>query len=290
MLVAATPAWAGWREDLKVLRVGFLAGDNPAQQVARMEKFRWQLQYGLALPVELFPARSYQALIEAESSGRIQYAILSSLAFVALDQACRCAEPIVQPVAENAARGVRAVLVSRTDGPIVTLADARGARVAVARPDSIAGRLVPMAALEREGIETNSYFARLIETPDSLVALRELAAGNADLAVAWSTALDPLSVEPGAGPIADLAAEGLLPDGLRLVWRSDLIPFGPHVVRSDLPPQARAPILETLLGLQTANPDAYDAVERQYSGGFVAADPALYAHFAALMAETSKPE
>lgn len=287
----AFPALASWRDDMKVLRVGFLAGDNPSQEIARLEPFRSQLQYGLSVPVELFPARSYQALIEAEASGRVQYAILSSLAFVALDQACHCAEPLVQPTAANAARGFRALLVSRSDGPIATLADAKGARIAVGRKYSLSGRLVPFAGLAEAGIEPSAYFASVIERRDGLDALQALEAGETDLAVTWSMADDPLSTETGSGPIADLAArDGVSAPGLHLVWQSALVPFGPHAVRTDLPPQARSSILSTLLEMQSVNPTAYDAVETQLSGGFVEADPRLYRSFAAVIAEGSNPQ
>lgn len=291
MLIGITGAAAAWRDDLKVLRVGFIAAENPSQEVARLEKFRWRLQMALAVPVELFPARSYQALIEAEASGRIQYAVLSALAYVALDQDCRCAEPLVQPLDDNAARGFRALIVARADDRITSLADARGARLAVGRKDSLSGRLVPLAGLSSAGIEPDGYFASLVESDDALAALNALAAGTADLAVAWSTASDPLSGAGDSGPIAALAAAGgLPPGGLRVLWQSDLVPYGPHAVRSDLPPEAKAALRGALLAMQADAPDAYDAIEPQFSGGFVEADAALYRRLGLLLAEIAQPQ
>ncbi len=290
MLSLATAA-ASWRDDLTVLRVGFIAGDNPSQEVARLEKFRARLQYGLAVPVVLFPARSYQALIEAMSSGRIQYAVLSSLAFVALDQDCHCAEPLVQPVGDMEAQGFRALIVAPADGPVASLEEARGMRFAVGRADSLSGRLVPLAGLGAEGIDADSYFASMVETDDALAALKTLASGNADIAVAWTTAEDPLNGSRDSGPVATLAAEGGLPAaGLRVIWESDLVPFGPHVVRTDLPAEAKAALRETLLTMQDEDVAAYDAIEPQFSGGFIAADPASYRRLGQLLAEITRPQ
>lgn len=289
LTLGTSGASAGWRDDLKVLKVGFIAGDNPAQEVARLEKFRWQLQYALAVPVELFPARSYRALIEAESSGRIQYAVLSALAFVALDRACHCAEPLVQPVDAGAASGFRALIVARTDGRVTSLDDARGMRLAIGRSDSLSARLVPFAGLAATGIVPERHFAALVESADALEALTLLADGEADLAVAWSTAADPLNGPHGSGPIAALAARGgLPPGGLRVLWQSDLVPFGPHAVRSDLPPEAKAALRDALLAMHSDAPDAYDAVEPQFAGGFVAADPAAYRRLGRLLADTAQ--
>lgn len=284
-LLAASPAFAGWRDDLKVLKVGFIAGDNPAYEVARLEPFRARLQYGLAVPVELFPARTYQALMEAEASGRIQYAILSSLAYVALDQTCHCVEPLVQPTTQSGSLGFRALLVTRAGSGIDSLADARGKRLAIGARDSISGRIAPYSGLADEGIEPTTYFARTFETDDAEAALRSLLDGDADIAVAWSTADDPLSTTPGSGPIADLADRtDMTPPELKVIWSSDLIPFGPHAIRTDVPPEARAALLDTLETMKTTAPDAYEAVERRFSGGFVAAQPSLYGRFSGMLA------
>lgn len=291
VFVAAGPAAAAWRDDFEVLKVGFLAGDNPAYEVGRMEPFRQALQYGLAVKVELFPARSYQALIEAESSGRIQYAILSSTAYVALQQACSCAEPLVQPTTADGARGFHATLVTRADGPIHDLEDARGMRLAVGAKDSISGRIAPFSGLAGEGIEPDTYFARVFETENAAAALTALVDGQADVAVAWSFAGDPTSTAPGSGPIATLAEQrdGSMPP-LKALWTSDLIPFGPHAIRTDLPPEARAALLDTLLNLKSRSPEVYDVVERQFSGGFVTADPADYRHFADMLNSLEVPQ
>jgi phosphonate transport system substrate-binding protein len=281
LLALASPALADWRDDIGTLRVGFIAGDNPAYEVARLEKFRSYLHYALAVPVELFPARSYEALIEAQSTGRVQYTVLSSLAFLALDQRCACAEPLVQPTTAERARGFRALLVTKNDSAIASLADARNMRIAVGAKDSLSGRRAPFAGLADEGIDPESYFLRIVETADSETALRALVAGDVDLATAWSSANEPLSPAIGSGPLAVLAGDGALsPSTLRVIWQSELIPFGPHVVRKDLPDMAKSRLLQALTGMRNTDPDAYDAIERGYPGGFVAADPVLYRHLA----------
>lgn len=281
LIALAVPAAASWRDDIGTLRVGFIAGDNPAYEVARLEKFRWRLQYALAVPVELFPARTYEALIEAQATGRVQYTVLSSLAYLSLDQRCDCVEPLVQPTTGDHARGFRALLVAKNDGSVSTLADARNMRIAVGAKDSLSGRRAAFAGMGREGIDPQGYFLRIVETPDSETALGQLASGQVDLATAWSSATDPLSTAIGSGPFARLAGDGVLsPSTLKVIWQSELIPFGPHVVRKDLPEMAKSNLLQALVEMQNAAPEAYDAIERGYPGGFVAADPALYRNLA----------
>lgn len=283
-LAIAAPAAAGWRDDLGTLKIGFIAGDNPAYEIARLEKFRWQMQLNLAVPVELYPARSYEALIEAQSTGRVQYTVLSSLAYLALNQRCDCAEALAQPTTAEHARGFRALLVAMKDGPVQTLADARNMRLAVGAADSLSGRRAPLAGLGAEGIDPASYFMRIVETGDSEAALAALAAGSADVATAWSSAADPLDADSGSGPFARLAGNGTLaPDALKVIWQSELIPFGPHAVRKELAPEAKQAMLAALTAMQADAPEAYDSIERGFPGGFVAADQELYDKLATLL-------
>jgi phosphonate transport system substrate-binding protein len=235
-------------------------------------------------PVELFPARSYEALIEAQSTGRVQYTVLSSLAYLALNQRCDCGEALAQPTTAEQGRGFRALLVAKKDGPVQTLAAARNMRLAVGAADSLSGRRAPLAGLGAEGIDPDSYFLRIVETGDSEAALAALAAGSADLATAWSSALDPLSADSGSGPFARLAGDGTLdPSSLVVIWQSQLIPFGPHVVRKEMAPEAKQALLRALTAMQADAPEAYDSIERGFPGGFVEADPALYAGLGTLL-------
>ncbi|MBN8998109.1 MAG: PhnD/SsuA/transferrin family substrate-binding protein, partial [Rhizobiales bacterium] len=104
------------------------------------------------------------------------------------------------------------------------------------------------------------------------------------------TADDPTSTAAGSGPIADLAQQraGSAP-ALKALWTSDLIPFGPHAIRTDLPPEARAALADSLLNMKSMAPEAYDVVEPQFEGGFVMADPADFSRFSELLSSIEVP-
>lgn len=283
-LSRASPSAADWRDDVKVLRIGFLAGDNAPYRTAQLEPFRAYLQERLSLPVELVPGRNFAALIDAEVGARIQYAILSAASFATANALCRCVEPIVMPTAADGAEGYYSILVSRSDGPIRSLADAKGARLAVAGEDSVAGRLIPMKGFAREGIDPEKYFAAVIDKPDPKAAIAALLSGEADLAVAWSSLTGDFATGYNAGVFREMvAASELSMDEIRVVWQSPLIPYGPHAIRSDLPAELKTLLAEALLTMASEDPEALDAVDRSGGGGFVAADAKAYAGIADLV-------
>lgn len=286
-LAAGATALADWRDDIKVLRVGFIASSAPAADIARLEPFRAYLEARAGLPVELIPSTTMGGLVEAESSSRVQYAIMSASGYATAEVACKCVEPLAEPAAFDGSRGFHAVLLARADSPIQTLADTDGARLALSAPDSVTGRLLPMKAFAAAGINPAAHFAALFEAPGPVDAVAALFDGRADLAAAWSSLAGDPAAGYSFGVLTDMVAEGTLAaDQVRVVWQSDLIPFGPHVVRSDLPADLKAILRDALTAMAAEAPDVLDAVDNASygGGGFVAVTAADYAQIAALVA------
>jgi phosphonate transport system substrate-binding protein len=286
-LAVSSLALADLRESVKVLRVGVLGGDNVTYRAASLEPFRAYLEARLGLPVEIVPAVSYHALIEAQASGRTPYAIHSVASYATVADGCHCVEPIAAPLAGDGALGFYSILVVRAESPIRELADARGARLALAGDDSVAGRLVPLKAFSREGIAPSKFFARVVDTPDPEAAIASLLAGDADIATGWSSLTGDAARGYDFGVLSRMVSEGKLDmSRIRIIWQSSLIPFGPHVLRSDAPPELKTLLSDALTGMAGANPEALDAVDRLAfgGGGFTTPAPGLYAAIEELVA------
>lgn len=293
LAIFAAPAavHADWRNDIPVLRVGVMTGANAPYRIAQLKPFRAYLEARLAIPVEVMAVENFGTLIDAQSAARVHYAIYSATAFSTAAATCGCVEPLAVPTRAGGEAGFHALLVARADGPIRSLADARGTRLAVARADSVAGRLLQMKAMEKEEIEPDDYFARVIERDNPELAISALLAGEADIAVAWSSLAGDMSAGYSFGVLTGLVADGELSmDQIRIIWQSPLIPFGPHAVRSDLPDDLRQLILDALLAVASEDPAALDAVDRFAGQGFVAVDADFFAPIAALISPSTSGE
>ena len=159
------PASADWRDDLKVLRIGTVAPHGAAYDMARLEPFRAYLQDRLGLPVEIVATADYDALIDAQASARVQYAIHSASSYATAEALCACVEPLALPAAFDGSRGFHSVLVAHAGSAIASLADARGKRLALTGADSVAGRLVPLEGARRPGHRCQTYFSSLRHRP-----------------------------------------------------------------------------------------------------------------------------
>jgi phosphonate transport system substrate-binding protein len=277
LAVMAGAASADWRSDIKVLRVGIAAGANPAYRIRQVEPFRKYLETRLGIPVEIVPATNYLSLIDAQSSGNVSYAVYSASAFASADALCHCVEPLVQPRGPNQAAGYYSIVIVKATGPINNLADAKGARLSYTRGPSIAGHLLPFSAFTAEGTPAERLFGALVPADDAEGAVRTLLRGDADAAIAWASLSGDVAEGYDRGILRKLVADGSLAmSDIRIVWKSPLIPYGPHAVRTDLPDDLKLLLRDALLAMPDGDPQAYDAIERDAGGGFV--EPAAGAY------------
>jgi len=292
LLAASWPdmARADWRDDIGTFRVGIVAEPGGGNTVPGLALLTDAYTKALGMKVEFVVARDYQALIEAQANGRIEYAVYSATAYATASERCGCVEPLVAPVDADGAIGIRSVLVTR-DRKVPDLAAMTIHRIAMAPADSIGGSLLPLAGLTAAGVGINEDAPYLLHAASAAAAEAMLIDGQADAVFGWVTAtaddhppamLDGQSAVP-IGTLARLEAAGLPETALQVVWTSGLLRYGPHAVRSDLDPEAKRRLTVFLTNLRSMTPDVYDLLEATHSGGFTVASQKDYAMATAIV-------
>jgi phosphonate transport system substrate-binding protein len=267
----ATPASADWREEIGTFRVGVLAEPGAGNTIAGLAELNDAFTKALGLKVEFFVASSYGALIDAQASSRIEYAIYSASAYASAYRRCECVEPLVAPTGENGSIGIRSVLIAK-DGRMRSAADVVGRRIALLPADSIAGYQLPLAAFQPAGKPLSGEETFFVKAQSAEAAEAMLAAGSVDAIFGWAGA-----PEIEGGTMARLVAAGVDSQALGIVWRSDILRYGPHAVSSGLDPEPKRRLMDFLTGLREADPDMYERLETRHLGGFAAASPEDYA-------------
>jgi phosphonate transport system substrate-binding protein len=267
-LLPASPSLAGWREDMKTFRVGMVAEDGAGQAVPGLSTLKRAYSQALGLPVEIFVARDYASLIDAQATARVDYAIYSTTAYATAALLCSCVEPVAAPLGDDGATGIAAILVTR-DGRLPSLAEIGRHRVAIAPPDSIAGSLLPEFELAGEKIALTGSEPYLVRAESASAAEAMLVDGSVDAMFGWK----PVGPEPGSdlsgGTLQRLEAAGLERASLKVVWSSRPLRYGPHALRSGLDGELRRMLVAFLTDLMNFQPDVYDLLERHHGGGFV---------------------
>lgn len=272
---ASLPARADWRDDIGTFRIGIVAEPGGGNTIPGLARLTDAYANALGMKVEFVVARDYAALIEAQASGRVQYAVYSALAYATASERCGCVEPLAAPVDADGAVGIRSVLVTR-DGRLTDLAAMASRRIAIAQAGNV-GALLPLAALSAQGVKIAQDSPFLARAVSATAAETMLSGGEADGLFGWEPVDAGGQPTHADGTVARLEAAGIPGASLRVLWTSGLLRYGPHAVRSDLDPEAKRRLTVFLTNLKSQTPDVYDLLESTHSGGFVQAAPKDYA-------------
>jgi phosphonate transport system substrate-binding protein len=274
----------------QALRLGVLGRRDATATLRALGPFADALGDAIGRPVELVPMASFAAMIDAQSLGRIDGGFFSAAAYAVAEARCQCLEPIVAPAAADGTAAYHAVIVTPADGGPDTLADLKGKRVGAGAADSVGSRLLPVAALRSEGVEAESFFAEVVAMASAEEAVRAVLEGEVEAAFAWTSLSRDLGSGYSRGTLADMVARGVIdPDELAIVWRSPPLGHGPFAVSRSLPEAEKARLEAFLIDLEARDPDAYDALNPYYSGGYVAVNAEDYAGAALLARGEGEP-
>ncbi len=265
---------ADWRKRTGVYRFGMIAPAGAAARVG-LDAFASHLSGRLGMPAEAFVFPDAASLIDALISGRLEHAALPALGFAAAEVRCQCLIPVAAPLADNGANGIRGVLLANSDR-VKGFSDLAGRPIGIGPDGSMTGDVIPSVAFRFLGkpLSDAGFDLRKSETVEAAIAAFvdgkiealytwEYEGGDAVAARAQSVA-GRISALPGSPPVT-------------VLWRSDVIPFGPHAVRADMPVAIRTLLATTLEALPDDSPEAFDAVSPSLGGGMRAVNAGDYA-------------
>ncbi len=177
-------------------------------------------ELGLPCSLRVVP---YRQVIMDLAGGRSQVAVLSPLSYVL----ARRRVPGLRLVASHLAASkssFRGVVVVRDDSPYWRLADLRGKRIAYVDPDSTSGCLYPQAHLLSSGSDPRRFFDKVMFGQTHNGGVRLLLAGKVDAAATFGDAL------------GSAAYHGNKTANLRVIDRTEPIPYDAYVARPEVPP------------------------------------------------------
>lgn len=252
----------------------------------RLEPFRLYLEEVVDLPVDLFLMPSLDELTEALINGDVDYAPLSASAYGAASALCACVEPLVSARPDVGNGRYFGIMIARRPANLASVA---GTRLAVQNSASSTGYRIPLANLQKQGINIRNHFRTLLRVESGLDGVLAIMDGRADASLGWSTLTGSPQTGYTAGTLNDYflsGARGL--DKLAVIWASAPLPYDAHAVRMDLADDLKTRLKEGLLRLQGQAPDVYLAIEPDLPGGFLPVSDADYEAFKATFSEGAR--
>lgn len=230
-------------EDPRPLRLALVPVKNTHTQARQYRPLIRALEEATGRRVLAAPATSYGTVIEGLLAGDIDLAELGPASYaIAMGRGAHI-DPIAsfqlqQGPATPTSRAYHSVLITRRAHPATDLAQLRGSTLSLTDPASTSGAVLPRKEVQRlTGIPLESYFSRITFAGAHDRSIEAVRTGRVDATFVASNAVD------------DAVRHGTLRmDEIRILWRSEAIPYDPFVTRRSLCPALQKQIRQVFLG------------------------------------------
>lgn len=245
------------------LRVGLIPSEDAQAMIRASQQVMEQLAARTGMKVKPFVANDYNGVIEAMRSGKIDVAYFGPFSYVLASQLAN-AEAFAIPVSKKSGQSsYQSILITRKDKGLNTVAQLQGKTFAFVDPSSASGHLFPKAGLKGQGVDTDTYFSRVIFSGSHDASILAVANNKVDAAAV-------------AEPIFfNAVAKGhVKAEDFQVVWRSQPIPESPMAWRKSLDATTKQKVATALAeikglpwgdrgelnGFASTNDQAYDVV------------------------------
>lgn len=278
--LAAMVVGTAQAEDLKEFRIGILGGENEADRLRNYQCLSDHLKKEFGFEkVSLFPAADYDGVIQGLLGGTLDFAELGASGYAGVYlKDPKAVTPILTTQQTDGATGYYSIGLALKSSGITDIKSAKGKKLGYADPDSTSGYLIPLTQIPKTtGASNETFFASTQFNgghENNILAVRD---GKVDVAVDDSSGIGDFKDGFTSGSFHKVVAKGAVdPNDLVEVWRSDLIPNGPLVVRTALGEEMTAKLTDFFTKLPTTDKACFEAVEGGDFTGYVPVKPDFY--------------
>jgi phosphonate transport system substrate-binding protein len=240
--LAAPVAAQDWRSKYPEVLFSVVPAENAGGVLNRYEPFVDYLSKSLGVKVTLRIANDYAAVIEGIRSGQVHVAHFGPSAYA---RAYQVTHGDVEPFAtvKNSAGiiGYYSVLYVRAADKAKIVQDLKGRNLCLVDPNSTSGNNVPRFAMDKIGIDPETFFGKVVYAGSHENAVTALLHGTCDAAFNWwNTEIE--------SNLLRMAKKGMVKaEDVRIIMKSDLIPGSPTTLKRSLPDAMKADVKRAFL-------------------------------------------
>ncbi|MFT0814007.1 phosphonate ABC transporter substrate-binding protein [Synechococcus sp. OH20] len=267
-----------WPEELVIAEVPV---ESAADYEARYAPFLNYLKERLGIPVRLFVAGDYTAVMLSQAEGKTHVAFYGPASYVdAIEKANAPIEAFVKEDSVRSGTVYHSLMISKKGSGITTLEAAKGKDFAFVDPESTSGFKVPMAYFCLEAkIKPKEYFKQVAFAGNHESVILGVSQGTIPVGVTWDTGI---SIATKKGQIKGL-------EDFEVIWKSDPIPSSPWAYRKDLPEDLKEAIRTAYLEYENT-PEGKQWLEARGLKGFEPASDKDYDPFRRVNNALKQPE
>jgi phosphonate transport system substrate-binding protein len=268
---AAAPARAqSWKSDYPELVYAVVPAENASGVTDRFTPFTEYLSKTLGTKVTLRVANDYAAVIEGQRAGNIHIGYYGPASFSRALLTGVKTTAFVIDVNSDGTKGYYSVFYVKADSPYKTLG--------LVDPNSTSGYNMPLYALNKEGIDAEKFFGKVLVTGSHENAVLSLWQGTVDTCANWWNAADDSN-------LTRMLDKTMIkrPDGkpatvgdFRIILKSALIINSPTAYLDSLPEDLKGAIRAAFLNAAKNDKAAFDRLSDGKNRPWQPVDNAAY--------------
>lgn len=256
-LCAGNSFAAGHGNSIEEFRIGIMGGENASDRLRSNECLRQKTEEILGVKTKMFAPADYNGVIEGLLGGNLDMAWLGASAYskVYLTNP-DMVEPVLTKINSDGSFGYYSVGFTRKDTGIESLDDMKGKVFGFGDPNSTSGYLIPSIEIPAQGydMEPGKYFDDVVFTGGHEQTIVAVSNGDIDAGVTWADGLGNWEDGYNSGAFRKAVDAGLVDmTQLQEIWRSNVIPEGPIVLRKDLPEDVKIKMVAMMASLPSTD-------------------------------------
>ncbi len=274
---------------LSEFRVGILGGENQNDRLRSHACIKDAAEKQLGVKTELFAPADYNGVIEGLLGGNLDMAWLGASAYAkAFIENPDAIEPVLVPVNPDGSTGYYSIGFARVDSNIDSLDAMRDKVFAFGDPNSTSGYLIPSIEIPQAGysMENGEYFKEIVFSGGHEQTIVGVYNGDYNAGVTWADGQGEWEDGYNNGALRKAVDAGLVDmTEMKEIWRSNVIPNGPVVVRKDLPVDVKEKISAMILDMGDSDKECLYGL---FSGEVQGAAPTDHDFYASVVAARKK--
>jgi phosphonate transport system substrate-binding protein len=240
LALAASTALTGVAaaQGITEFNIGILGGENAQDRLTNQECFRAKIEEALGVPVKIFAPADYDGVIQGLLGGSLDYAWLgaSSYAKIYLTDP-ESVEVKLTKQNVDGSTGYYSIGIARKDAGVTDVMSGAGKAFAFADPNSTSGYLIPLVEMSAMlGKPLEEHFSEVKFSGGHEQTIVGVMNGDFEAGVVWADGLGAWEDGYNSGALRRAVDAGLADmNELVEIYKSELIPEGPMVVRKALP-------------------------------------------------------
>ncbi|MGH3090278.1 MAG: phosphate/phosphite/phosphonate ABC transporter substrate-binding protein [Rubrobacteraceae bacterium] len=233
-----------------VLRIGLIPNQNPEEVEAQYQPLEDYMAQELGREVELSVPISYNAVVEALTSGELDLAYFGGLTYVQARERAEVGALVTEVNPRTGDTTYRSVIIAPADSEIQEVEELAGETFAFGSVSSTSGSLYPSIMLAEAGIDYRTDLEEFTYTGGHDTTAQAVVNGGVDAGGLEYRIL------------LDLVEEGAIDEeDYRVIETSEPIEGYPWVVRDELPEETKDAIAEAFINIE--DPELLDLLRAE---------------------------